>query len=261
MQVAPRRLRLDVAYDGTDFAGWQFQPGQRTVQGVLEQVLSTLQGRGRVVVRGSGRTDAGVHAAQQVADCEIATSLDDRRIERALSRMLPVDLRPIAVATVGSEFHAQRHACSKSYRYELDRSPHGDPLRARYALHYPFTLDVATIEQALGRLPGRRDWSGFAGAGCDKADRVRELTEARLDRWSDARWTMTFSADGFLRYMVRNLVGTLLEIGTGRMPGSVIDEVLDQGRRDLAGPTADARGLCLLRVRYRGDAHDRPTPS
>jgi tRNA pseudouridine38-40 synthase len=248
-----RRVRLDLAYDGTDFAGWQVQPRQRTVQGVLEQVLSEIQGEGSVSVRGAGRTDAGVHARHQVADCEIRTRLDDPSLEQSLRRMLPRDCRPLRVVTVPPEFHARKDAVVKTYHYRLDVSRHGDPFEARYALHYPHRLDVNVLANALRSLPGRRDWTGFAAATCDKHDRVRRLTGATLERPATDRLYLSFTADGFLRHMVRNLVGTLLEIAGRRMPRETIDEVLACGDRRAAGPTAPARGLWLMRVRFRGD--------
>ena len=247
-----RRIRLDVAYDGTDFAGWQFQPGQRTVQGVLEQTLSELQGGRAVSVRGAGRTDSGVHARRQVADCEIHTRLDDAEVERALRGMLPSDLRPLRVRSTAPEFHARKHALSKTYRFRLDLTRHGDPFEARYALHYPYQLDPELLERALSMLPGRRDWSGFAASTCDKLDRVRHLTAVDLERPEPERLDLTFTADGFLQHMVRNMVGTLLEIGGRRMPLETIEEVLATGDRDRAGPTAAARGLWLVQVVYPG---------
>ncbi len=206
--MTARRIRLDVAYDGTHFAGWQFQPGQRTVQGVLEQTLSELQGGRAVSVRGAGRTEAGVHA--------------------------------------------RKDALSKTYRYRLDLSRHGDPFEAHYALHYPYRLDPELLERALRMLPGRRDWSGFAASNCDKLDRVLQLTAVDLEQPEPERLSLTFSADGFLQHMVRNIVGTLLEIGGRRMPLETIEEVLATGDRDRAGPTAGARGLCLVQVVYPG---------
>ena len=255
--MTARCIRLDVAYDGTHFAGWQFQPGQRTVQGVLEQTLSELQGGRAVSVRGAGRTDAGVHARRQVADCEIHSRLDDAAVERALRGMLPSDLRPLRVATTAPEFHARKDALSKTYRYRLDLSRHGDPFEARYALHYPYRLDPELLERALRMLPGRRDWSGFAASNCDKLDRVRQLTAVDLEQPEPERLSLTFSADGFLQHMVRNIVGTLLEIGGGRMPLETIEEVLATGDRGRAGPTAAARGLWLTRVVYPGE--ERPS--
>jgi tRNA pseudouridine38-40 synthase len=253
-----RRVRLDLAYDGTDFAGWQVQRGQRTVQGVLEQVLSEIQGAGHVSVRGAGRTDAGVHARHQVADCAVRSRLADPSLEQALRSMLPLDLRPLSLRTASPSFHARKDAVSKTYRYRVDLSRHGDPFDARYALHYPHRLDVELLATAMEQLPGRRDWTGFAASACDKRDRVRRLSVARLERPSPERLWLTFAADGFLQHMVRNLAGTLLEIGGGRMPPETIAAVLASGDRNLAGPTAPARGLCLMRVRYAEDPEASP---
>jgi tRNA pseudouridine38-40 synthase len=249
--ATPRRIRLDLAYDGTGFAGWQVQPGQRTVQGVIEGTLSRLQGGAAARIRGAGRTDAGVHARGQVADSEVAIRLDDEALLRSLRSMLPPEVRPLAARTVASSFHAQHDAVSKRYRYLLDRSAHRDPFLARYALHHPQPMDLAAVGEALRLLPGRRDWSGFAGAACPCEDRVRHLTLASFEELSPVLLAFDLGADGFLTHMVRNIVGTLIEIARGRFPPERILEILASGDRTLAGPTAPAHGLCLERVEYR----------
>ena len=261
MTSQARRLRIDLAYEGTEFAGWQVQPGLRTVQGVIEETLGRLQGGSPVRVRGAGRTDAGVHARGQVADAELAVRLDDAALCRALSGMLPEDVRPLRVTSVDSGFHSRRDALSKCYRYTLDRTASGDPFRARYSWHYPGELDQEALADGLARLPGRRDWSGFAGAACAVQDRMRRITVATYHEPSPAEGVFTFCADGFLNHMVRNLVGTLLEIARGRYPPGRIDEILEAGDRTLAGPTAPARGLCLEQVLYpdqKGDVFQTP---
>ena len=254
MTGEPRKLRLDLAYDGTDFAGWQIQPAERTVQGVLEEALGRIQGGERVVVHGAGRTDAGVHARGQVAHTTLRTRFDDERLHHALCGMLPRDLRPFRVRTTVPEFDSRSDARSKTYEYRLDLSLHGDPLLTRFALHYPYSLDFDRLESALRLLPGRRDWSGFTAGGCEIDNRVRTMTEARIERETDEQALFVFTCDGFLQHMVRNMVGTLLEIGGGRMPVETIGEVLTSGDRTLAGPSALPRGLCLSRVVYSGDA-------
>jgi tRNA pseudouridine38-40 synthase len=255
-----RRIRLELAYDGTEFAGWQRQPGRRTVQGVLERTLARLQGGRATSVRGAGRTDAGVHARRQVADCEVALPLDDGRLAHALRGMLPADLRPLDVRTVDAAFNSRRDALEKTYRYRLDRTLHGDPFLARWALHHPRGLDAALVEAALARLPGRRDWSGFTAASCEIGNRVRTLTRAEwheAPRGSRGEAWFVFAADGFLTYMARNLVGTLLEVGRGRLRPEVVDEILERGERACAGPTAPPHGLTLWDVRYEA-ATSRP---
>lgn len=248
--TAPRRVRLHLAYDGTGYAGWQLQAEARTVQGVLEQALTTIQGGAPVRVRGAGRTDAGVHARGQVADAEIGTRLDDAGLLRSLRSILPRDLRPLALSTADPSFNARRDARGKTYRYLVDRSAHGDPFLALFAMHVPGPMDLRAIGDGLARLPGRRDWSGFAGSACVVEDRVRNLTAAILHDDAPDLLAFTFSADGFLNRMVRNIVGTLLEVGRGRFGPERVDEVLRTGRRSLAGPTAPARGLCLVEVDY-----------
>ena len=257
--AAPRRIRLDLAYDGTDFAGYQLQPRRRTVQGTLEAALGQLAGQRAVRVRGASRTDAGAHARAQVVDCALACRLDDASLAHALARLLPSDVRPLAVRSVSERFHAQYDAQSKTYRYRIDRSPYGDPFLARYALHVPQPLDVERLTEALALVPGRRDWSGFADSRCRVRDRVREVLEAS---WADVgplEGAFMFRADGFLTHMVRNLVGTLLEIGRGLRPTSSLAAILERRDRTLAAAAAPARGLTLWRVTYPGEApDDRP---
>jgi tRNA pseudouridine38-40 synthase len=250
-----RKVRLELAYDGTDYHGWQLQPRDRTIQGTLEAAIARMTAGRRVPVRGAGRTDAGVHARGQVAEAWVPASLSDEAIRRGLASILPDAIVVREVRTTDPAFHAWRDAVSKTYVYRLDRSIHGDPFRARFALHRPGAVDLAAIEDALSRLPGRRDWSGFADSRCEKEDRVRTLLEARYDE-RDGSGRFLFRADGFLTRMARNLVGTLLEIGRGRMAPERIDAILATGERTLAGPTAPAKGLCLERVDYARDGRD-----
>jgi tRNA pseudouridine38-40 synthase len=250
MSAKPRRIRIDLAYDGTHYAGWQLQRREPTIQGTVEAALGRLVGAPRVEVRGAGRTDAGVHARQQVADALLTSRLDDAGVAQALGRILPADIRPLAVATVDERFHSRHHARAKTYRYRLDRTPHGDPFQARWALHVAAPLDMAAIRDTLARLPGQRDWSGFVGSGSDKAHHVRRLTTAEVEVDADDHTVFVFRGDGFLRYMVRNLVGTLLVIGRGRAESTIVERILSSGDRGLAGPTAPAHGLCLERIVY-----------
>jgi tRNA pseudouridine38-40 synthase len=245
-----RRVRIDLAYDGTDYCGWQLQPNRRTVQGVVEQALAKLHGSPRVIVRGAGRTDSGVHAHGQVADCEVRLRLDDDDLAYALGRLLPADVRPLRVRSVTPEFHSRKSAVQKSYRYRIDRTAMGDPFTRRFALHHPVQLDEARIREALCFLPGAHDWTGFTTPRSDKEDAVRRMTVARLDDSIRGEIGLVFEADGFLRYMVRNLVGILLEIGKGHLPVERIPEVLESGDHERAGPTAASRGLHLMKVEY-----------
>ncbi len=247
-----RRIRLDLSYDGTAYAGWQVQLGQTTIQSLLEDALTRLNGNRPVSVRGAGRTDAGVHARQQVCDFLFEGDATDDELGHALGCMLPPAVRPVALVTVADEFHARRSARSKLYRYRLDRSPYGNPVHARYALHAPGEMDAVALGEALASLPGRRDWSGFASSRCEVDDRVRTITLADYsERGGSARFE--FEGDGFLTHMVRILVGTLLQIAEGKRVPSDIDAILGSGDRRLAGPTAPPHGLHLWCIRYDTD--------
>jgi tRNA pseudouridine38-40 synthase len=245
-----RRVRIDLAYDGTAYAGWQLQPNATTVQGVVEDALSRLQGGSRVRLRGAGRTDSGAHARGQVADAALETRYDDDGLLRALSRMLPGDVRPRRVLTVADAFHAQHDATEKTYRYLVDTSAHGDLWRRRFALAFPHPLDEGAVDAALALIPGTRDWSGFAGSACTVTDRVRTVSEARRLVLAPGLSAFVFTADGFLTHMVRNLVGTLLAVGRRSILPERIAEVVASADRTRAGPTAPAHGLCLWRVVY-----------
>lgn len=244
-----RRVRLDVAYDGTDFAGWQLQPGARTVQGELERIFTRVHDGVRHPVRSAGRTDAGVHARAQVADVLVATRFGDDELLHMLRRMLPEDVRVWRVTGVDEGFHARRDCIAKTYSYRLDLGPVADPFARRFALHVPAAFDAARVRRALDLLPGRRDWSGFTAAHCVVRSRVRTLHEARLHA-VEGGCELVFRADGFLTFLVRNLVGTLLEIARGDREPESIRAILETGDRRVAGPTASARGLCLVSVEY-----------
>jgi tRNA pseudouridine38-40 synthase len=246
-----RRVRIDLAYDGTDYVGWQIQPGLRTVQGELEAALARVEGGGRVVVRGAGRTDAGVHARGQVADADTGARLDDAGLHRALLAIPPADVRVQRVLTVDAAFDARRDAVSKTYAYVLDRTRSADPFVSRYALHVPRPLDDAAIDAALELLPGTRDWTGYTAASCEVGNRLRTLSVARRDRIRPGIESLVFTADGFLTHMVRNLVGTILAIGRGRFRPEHALAVIEAKDRALAGPTAPPHALALEVVRYR----------
>lgn len=257
-----RRVRIDLAYDGTAYAGWQLQPRAATVQQALEAALATLHAGRRVPVRGAGRTDSGAHARGQVADALIDLRGGDDALLTALTGMLPEDIRPRRVLTVPAEFNARHDARSKTYRYLLERPP-GDPFLARFASALPHVWDEAAVDAALALLPGTRDWSGFTGSACTITDRTRTVSEARRVVLRPGLQALVFVADGFLTHMVRNFVGTLIEIGRGKFRPERVAEVLAARDRKLAGPTAPAKGLCLERVVYddaEGGASGEPEP-
>ena len=245
-----RRVRIDLAYDGTSFSGWQLQPGRRTVQGVLEEALARIHGTSRVPVRGAGRTDAGVHARGQVGDAIVSDRFDDAELLRSLRGLAPEGVSVLRVTSVPDAFHARHAATGKTYAYLVDRSEAGSPFLARYALHAPARVDHAAIDAALSTLPGRRDFRGFCASASPVEEFVRDLRVAERVARSPTLDLYRFSADGFLMHMVRILVGTLLEVGRGRFGPERLGEVLMSGERARAGPTAPPHGLCLERVDY-----------
>ncbi len=246
-----RRLLLRLEYDGTDFAGWQLQPDVRSVQGVVEAAFKTVV-REELRVNAAGRTDAGVHALGQIAHVDCRTRLAPIELRRALNAELPADVAVQEVLSVPRSFNARRDALSKRYVYRLLNSGQPRPLRRRQAWHLRSGLDLAAMREAAGAVLGTHDFAAFRGApGGSPAD---ECSRRSIDRLDIIAWPpeVHFAVEGrsFLRHMVRNLVGTLVEIGLGRRPVSELAEILASRDRSTAGPTAPAHGLCLERIQY-----------
>ncbi len=247
-------LKCVVRYDGTDFAGWQRQDGQRTVQGALEEALSHIAAT-PVAIQGAGRTDAGVHALGQVFSCRWPGQ-PPVRLAHAVSKMLGPAIRLESVETVQPEFSARFNARSKRYVYTIDFNRHPDPFLARYAWHVPYRVDLALVEQCLRLVEGKHDFAGFQSTGSQMKNTIRTLYEARLSRGGlfmpeDARgiYKIELFGDGFLYKMVRNLCGTFIEVARGRFTEAFITESLARGGPFL-GLCAPARGLALAAVYY-----------
>jgi tRNA pseudouridine38-40 synthase len=268
-----RTLKLTLAYDGTGFVGWQRQAQGRSVQGLLEEALSKIE-HAAVTVIGAGRTDAGVHAFGQVASVLLESPIEGGTLRRALNAMLPPEIRVLGVEDAPTGFHARYSARSKTYQYWIANGEVANPFFWRYAWLLPHPVDVAAMAEAARLLEGRRDFAAFQGTGSPTESTVRTLFSSRFrggreaDSWSG--WVPPLTpdvpgtarllvyevvGDGFLRHMVRNIVGTLVEIGAGRRAADAIEHILSSGDRRLAAPTAPARGLCLVRVEY--DEHGR----
>jgi tRNA pseudouridine38-40 synthase len=246
--------RLLLQYDGTDFHGWQVQDGLRTVQGELTRVLSMLEGAD-VHVSGSGRTDAGVHAEGQVASVKLTKNWDLEKLRHAINGNLWYDLRVFAVDKMPDDFHARFSAKSKTYLYRIINAPIISPFWCRYAHLETRPLDVARMNEVGRHFLGMHDWTAFSAAQSDAESRVRTisnlLVESRWDSRANASLIdLRISADGFLRYMVRSIVGTLLEVGRGDKKAEIVQEAIVTLDRKLSGPTAPANGLTLLEVRY-----------
>jgi len=244
-----RRVKLTIAYDGTAYRGFQVQPGAATVQSTMEEALGRLL-REPVRLRAAGRTDAGVHARRQVVDFADSGRRDMETIRRGGNALLPPDIRILAAEDADSAFDARRSAKAKEYRYFLHLRPVDSPFSARFAWHLGRPLDAGAVRAGLESLRGKHDFSAFRGQGCTAKTTVRTIHRAELEQRSAARWILSILGDGFLRHMVRNIVGTLVEAGTGKIPAERIPSILASGDRRTAGPAAPARGLFLWQVLY-----------
>ena len=247
-------FKLLIQYDGTDFHGWQVQDNGRTIQGELERIVTTLEGR-HVGVNGSGRTDAGVHAEGQVANFHLEKPFTPEKLRNAINGNLSRDIRVMSVEQVSDDFHARFSAVGKTYVYRVLNAPVMSPFLRRFAAFESKPLDLTAIVAASRHFLGEHDWTAFSSAQGDSEDRVRNITELEITSKWDARAganliDFRISANGFLRYMVRSIVGTLLEVGRGDRDSDTIQTAIITGDRNLAGTTAPAQGLTLLKVDY-----------
>lgn len=247
-------FKLTIQYDGTDFHGWQMQNELRTVQGELSQAVCQIEGRD-VVVHGSGRTDAGVHAQGQVASVELQRQLTPEKLRSALNGNIGKDVRVMDAKVVAPEFHARYSALEKTYLYRVVNGPVISPFWLRYAHHEARALDLERMSESAALFMGTHEWTAYSSAQSDSETKRRTIScltiKERRDEQGQCRMVeVTVSADGFLRYMVRSIVGSLLAVGRGEMDAKLIDRALNEGDRSLAGATAPACGLTLLSVRY-----------
>jgi len=245
------RFRVTLEYDGTDFSGFQLQPNGRSVQGALEAAVHEITREERRVIP-AGRTDAGVHARGQVAHFDSDTRLSANDLQRALNAVLPRDVAVLALASAAPDFDARRDARAKLYVYRILNRPQPSPLRARTHLHLRAALDLGAMAEAAKSLLGSHDFSAFRGApgGVPEDENPRRsLDRLELVPHGDEVW-IEAQGRSFLRHMVRNIAGTLVEVGQGRRPPGELAEVLESRDRARAGPTAAAHGLCLEQVFY-----------
>jgi tRNA pseudouridine38-40 synthase len=247
-------FKLLIQYDGTDFHGWQVQENARTIQGELERIIGTLEGR-HVGVHGSGRTDAGVHAEGQVANVHIERQFTPEKLRAAINGNLLRDIRVMNVEHVPDDFHARFSAKGKKYVYRVVNAPVMSPFWRRFAHFESKPLNLTAMIEASRFFLGEHDWTAFSSAQGDSENKVRNITEMTIQSTWDARASANLiefrvSANGFLRYMVRSLVGTLLEVGRGDKDSDTIQTAIITGDRNLAGTTAPAQGLTLVKVDY-----------
>jgi tRNA pseudouridine38-40 synthase len=246
-----RTVKITLQYDGTNYVGWQRQAAGVSIQGLLEEALAPIEGT-NVVVHGAGRTDAGVHALGQVATVGLTASLEAPTLARALNAVLPADVRVLAIEDVDPAFHARFSAVGRVYEYRIVHAPIVSPFLFRYVWHVTQPLDVAAMREGAKCLVGAHDFAAFQGAGSavTSTERVVRSIDWEDGSGCDRPLVMRIHGDGFLRHMVRNIAGTLVEVGTGRWLPSRVAEILASRDRTQAGPTAPPQGLFLVRVEY-----------
>ena len=248
-----RNLKLVLAYDGSEFSGWQIQPDAATIQGTLASVIGRLTGQ-KVLPQGSGRTDAGVHALAQVATFETESSIPAENLVKALNDVLPGSIRVLEAGEVPSGFHARKSAHAKTYRYRILRSPICPPFLARYVWHYPYPLDEAAMAQAAGAIVGEHDFTSFAAVDPerDREEAMSNMRQIFASAWTRPGEELIYEVrgNGFLHHMVRNLVGTFLLVGKGTLRPEDMVRILHARSRSAAGATAPANGLYLVNVEY-----------
>jgi tRNA pseudouridine38-40 synthase len=246
-----RRLRFDVAYDGTDFHGWQVQPGFATIQGILEEIIGGIEGH-PVHVAGSGRTDAGVHAFAQVAAVSVENRIPVDNFRRAVNRLLPTTIRINHVREVHADFHPRFDAARKTYEFRIFREEVCSPFVRRFVYHHPYPLNEELILQAAPLLIGEHDFTAFAAADARDEEghsKVRTIFQSEVIRQGDLL-VYRVSGSGFLKHMVRNIVGMLLEVGKQNLTNDDVEARLQPNCGIRPGPRAPASGLVLVSVEY-----------
>ncbi len=250
-----RNLKVTLAYDGTDFSGWQVQPEVPTIQGTLASAIGRVTGE-KVLPQASGRTDAGVHALAQVVTFVTESSVPTENFQKALNDLLPASVRVLLVEEAAADFHARHSAKAKTYRYRIDRAAICSPFLARYVWHYPYTLVEEAMARAAELVVGEHDFTSFAAVDPERAredepvSNVRRIFSSSWER-SDDEFVYTVRGSGFLHHMVRNLVGTFVLVGKGTLTPQDMARILEGKNRSRAGPTAPATGLYLVNVEYK----------
>jgi tRNA pseudouridine38-40 synthase len=243
-----RNIKLTIQYDGTDYSGWQTQANSRSIQGEIESALKNVLGS-RAHVKGAGRTDAGAHALGQTANFKTRTAMPADRLRKAINSRLPHDIVIRKAEDIPERFDSQLDAVSKVYRYTIFNSDFINPLLARYAALVPYKLDMKTMKRAAKLFIGRHDFRSFQKTGSNVKTTRRSVKYLKIKKRGKVI-EIDIEADGFLYNMFRTIVGTLVEVGRGKMPASQVKDILSAPDRRLAGPTAPANGLCLVRVKY-----------
>ena len=244
-----KNFKITIEYDGGAYHGWQRQASGRTIQGEIENALATMTGN-RVSVTASGRTDAGVHALRQTANFKCTTSLSPEVFFNGLNSLLQKDIVITSCESVPNKFHARYDVKSKTYLYRILNRPIPAAINRQYSWHIRKKLDLDAMQNALRCIIGRHDFKAFEGSGSPRTDSIRCIITADLKRTDDEYLVLTLEGDGFLKFMVRNIVGTLVDVGLGKLTPAEFELILASKNRDLAGITAPAHGLFLVDVKY-----------
>ncbi|HEY0222831.1 tRNA pseudouridine(38-40) synthase TruA [Lactovum miscens] len=247
------RFKATISYDGSDFAGFQEQPGRRTVQSEIEKVLQKLNSGKELKLWMAGRTDSGVHACGQVIHFDLEDPRPVERIRFALDTQTPADISIWKLEVVASDFHARFTPHEKIYEYLLDNSVSRSPFKRRSQAWFRYRLDLGLMQEAASKIVGTHDFEGFTAAGGSVKDKVRTISLATVEKIDESSFRFRFRGSGFLYKQVRNMVGTLIKIGNGKFPVDQIDKILSTGNRHFAGPTAHPEGLYLKEVIYNED--------
>lgn len=243
-----RNIKLTIEYDGTGYHGWQYQPNAVTIQGVMEEKVGRLVNE-KVALAGSGRTDAGVHALNQVANFRTVSKISCEALHKGLDALLPEDIAIKDVSEVGGDFHSRFSAIGKVYIYKILNGPHPSALLNRFSWFIRCPLNVEQMNEAARHLIGEHDFSSFRASSCGAPHPVKEVKSARF-RMEGGLLLFEVEATGFLHHMVRNIVGTLIDVGMGRRTTASFKELLELKDRKLAGVTAPPHGLFLKDVKY-----------
>jgi tRNA pseudouridine38-40 synthase len=246
-----RNIKLLIEYDGTNYLGWQVQPKGPTIQGILEEKLGLLTGE-KIRLFGSGRTDSGVHAICQVAHFKTENSMDTHRMQRALNSLLPPDIVIQKMEEVEESFHARKHSKSKVYEYRILNRNLRSVFHRAYVWHIPQKLDFKEMGKATQYLIGEHDFSSFRSVGSPTRTTVRKVIRAEWKRGRSGLVRFEIEANGFLKQMVRAIIGTLVEVGKGKISAGEFRKIFESKDRKKAGPTAPAHGLFLKEVKYGG---------
>ncbi len=242
-------IKLTISYDGTNYHGWQKQKNMVTIQQTLESALEKILNK-KIKLTGAGRTDAGVHAIAQIANFKIASiKIPVNKLPVALNSILPEDIRVLSGEIVDENFHARKSAKSKTYLYVISNTPVQSPFSAKYSWHIPYKINLKRMQKAAKILRGKHDFKSFMSHGSNPKSTVRNLMEVKIKK-KDSQIIFTFEADGFLKQMVRNITGTLVEIGIGKREPEEVIKILNAKDRTKAGICAPAHGLFLLKVNY-----------